>query len=118
MNVSLVYVEEQQRMFSRQQTASYYASPGDSKLGFALSTKGMVPINGLRHPPNGDTNGWYLWCGEQYSDAGDFFAPLHTRHVYEEYPQLIKLLGLPPGYRFLMAGEHLDVWYDPSLLSV
>lgn len=118
MSISPAQIEEAQRAFSRQKSTNCLASSPESKLGFALSTKGLTPVNGLRHPPQGDTNGWYLWCGEQCSDAPDFFQPLHARHVYEDYPRVIKLLGLPPGYRFLLAGDYLDVWYDPSLLSV
>ncbi len=118
MTVSAVQIEETQKAFCRQSAAVYVPSPGDSKLGFALSTSERVPINGLRHPPQGDTNGWYLWCGESFSEDADFFQPLHTRHVYDEYPSITKLLGLPPGYRFLLAGEYLDVWYDSSLLNI
>jgi len=110
--------EEIQRTFCRERNVEYVPAPHESKLGLALSTKGLLPINGLRHPVVGDTNGWYIWCGKQYSGAPDFFAPLHAKHVYEEQPELIKLLGLPPGYRFLLAGDYLDVWYDASLLDV
>lgn len=118
MSISLEQIEEAQRAFSRQKSAAYVPSSEESKLGFALSTKGLTPMNGLRHPPQGDTNGWYLWCGEQYSDSADFFRPLHTKHIYEEFPEVAKLLGLPPGYRFLLAGDYLDVWYDPLLLNI
>jgi hypothetical protein len=111
-------IEAVQREFCRQQAAEYAAAPGDTKTGFAVSTKGRVPINGLRHPPKDETSGWYIWCGQELSDAADFFDPLHTRHVYEEYPDLVKLLGLPPGYRFILANDYLDVWYDASLLNV
>jgi hypothetical protein len=117
-NISSARIEEQQRAFCDQHSTAYVASPEQSKVGFALSTKGRIPVNGLRHPPQGDANGWYLWCGEEYSDAPDFFQPLHTQHVYDESPDLVKLLGLPPGYRFLLAGDYLDVWYDPSLLNI
>jgi hypothetical protein len=118
MTKSQEHIEADQRAFCREWSAPYLACPGSSKAGFALSTKGKTPINGLRHPPQGDTNGWYLWCGEEYSDAPDFFQPLHAQHLYKEFPNLIRLLGLPPGYRFLLAEDYLDVWYDPSLLSV
>ncbi len=118
VSISSAQIEEEQRSFNRQHSAVYLASPPDSKLGFALATKGLTPLNGLRHPAQGDTNGWYLWCGEEYSGESDFFQPLHARHVYEDYPQIVKLLGLPPGYRFLLAGDYLDVWYDASLLDV
>src|SRR5450432_1596893 len=76
MSLSPVEIEDAQKAFCRQQSATYLASPVSSKLGFALRTRGAVPMNGLRHPPQGDTNGWYLWCGEQYSDAAEFFEPL------------------------------------------
>jgi hypothetical protein len=75
-------------------------------------------VNGLRHPPATDTSGWYIWFGEEFSTEADFFVPLHVSHVCEECPELIRLLGLPPGYRFLLAGGYVDVWFDPQLLSV
>jgi hypothetical protein len=75
-------------------------------------------MNGLRHPPIGETSGWYIWCGGIFSDAPDFFVPLHTYHLYDDHPQIVDLLGLPPGYRFLVAEGILDVWYDASLLNV
>jgi hypothetical protein len=111
-------VEQAQREFCSQQTALCIPAKPDSKLGFALETRGRVPINGLRHPEKDDTSGWYIWLGESFSQAPDFFSPIHVKHIYEEYPELRKLLGLPPGYRFLLAGDYLDVWYDASLLNV
>ena len=66
----------------------------------------------------GETNGWYIWNGERFSTADDFFVPMHTGHVCGKYPEIVKLLGLPPGYRFLLAGDYLDVWFDSSLLEI
>ena len=57
-----------------------------------------------------------LRSGEDFSDAEDFFAPLHIKHVYEDQSELTRVLGLAPGYSFLIAGDHLDVWYDAALL--
>jgi hypothetical protein len=112
-------VEEQQRIVCQEYAAKQCMPPGtESKLGFALQTQGLVPVNGLRHPPQGETNGWYLWCGEKLSADADFFVPLHTHHLFEYCPEALKFLGLPPGYRFLIAGEYVDVWFDESLLSV
>ena len=37
-----------------------------------------LPINGLRHRPERDTTGWYIWSGESFSEAEDFFVPLHA----------------------------------------
>jgi hypothetical protein len=116
-NDRAVAIEETQRAFCSQNTLSYVPARNETKSGFALSTKGKAPINGLRHNPTSETTGWYIWCGEHFSDEADFFSPLHTEHIYDEYPQLIKLLGLPPGYRFLLAGDHLDTWYDAALLK-
>lgn len=107
-----------QRRFCNERGTQYVAADPNLKSGFALSTKGLKPLNGLRHPPQGNTTGWYIWCGEAFSDAADFFDPVHTGHLYDDYPELGMLLGLPPGYRFLIDGEFLDVWYDESLLQV
>ena len=99
--------------------AEFTAAPGDSKLGISLNVRdGVVPLNGLRHPPVGDTCGWYVYAGEELSDAPDFFKPLHISHLEDWCPQIVKYLGLPPGWRFLVAGDHEDVWYDGSLLKV
>jgi hypothetical protein len=68
--------------------------------------------------PSSWTSGWYIGCGEVLEDRADFFVPLHTQHFYENHPEIAKLLGLAPGYRFLLAGDQLDVWFDASLLSV
>jgi hypothetical protein len=87
----------------------------DSKLGLAIQTIGQTPINGLRHPPTPDSNGWYIWAGE-YSSDGDFFSPLHTAHLAERLPEAVRFLALPPGSRFQVAGDYVDVWFDESLL--
>ena len=89
--------------------AEYTPPNEEDKTGFALSTLGILPINGLRHSPQNGTSGWYIWCGESYSESADFFVSLHTQHIYDEYPQIGTLLALPPGFRFLLAGEHLDI---------
>jgi hypothetical protein len=115
---SLTSITSAQRALCDEHTAGFIPSPADSKLGFALSTKGNLPINGLRHPVVGDTNGWYIWCGEEFSHDAEFFAPIHTSHVYEEYPEIARFLGLPPGYRFLFTPDSMDVWFDESLLKV
>jgi hypothetical protein len=74
-------------------------------------------IHGVRHPPEGDTTGWYIWRGD-YSEASDFFRPLHVEHLDECVPQALPYLALPRGWRFLLAPGHEDVWQDDSLLNV
>ena len=88
--------------------------PG-SKLGIALGTIGKKPINGLRHQPEKGTSGWYIWCGEEFSDDENFFSPLHIEHIREHLPEVIEYLDLPPGYRFLIDGKNYeDVWFDDT----
>lgn len=111
-------IEEAQKMICERHGAVFVPACDFVNSGFALKTEGSLPINGLRHPGTADTTGWYLWCGEVYSEDKDFFQPVHTIHLYEKYPKVATLLGLPPGYRFLVAGDYLDVWFDPSLLEL
>jgi hypothetical protein len=110
--------EKVQRALCEQYRSAWVPTAEDSILGFAQATKGRTPLNGLRHPPAHGSSGWYIWCGEEWSDSPEFFSPLHASHVYAAYPDLIRLLGLAPGYRFLMTGSYLDVWYDSHLLNV
>lgn len=109
----------QQQAVCQRFAAEYYPSPADRKVGIALNVKqGLVPLNGLRHPPEGDTTGWYIWAGEEFSGAADFFVPLHVSHLPSWCPQVIPYLGLPPGWRFLLAPGYEDVWFDGALLTL
>jgi hypothetical protein len=73
------------------------------KVGIALNVRdGLMPVNGLRHPPQADTVGWYIWAGE-LSSYPDFFKPLHVEHLPDWCPAVLRYLGLPPGWRFLIA---------------
>jgi len=89
-------------------------SPGD-KLGIALSTLHLPPLNGLRHPRESGTCGWFIWGGSQISDEPDFFEPLHVSHLPQICPRALPFLALPAGWRFLAADGQLDVWHDESL---
>jgi hypothetical protein len=87
------------------------------KVGIALATLHLPPLNGLRHRPAGGTCGWYLWGGQEFSKAPDFFQPLHVHHLSDRCPRVLPYLALPPGYRFLVADGQEEVWLDPSLLD-
>jgi hypothetical protein len=76
------------------------------------------PLNGLRHPLEGDTTGWYIWSGEEFSNEPDFFVPMHAIHLVTKAHELLKYLGLAPGWRFLIAPNHEDVWEDIRLLKI
>jgi hypothetical protein len=93
--------------------------PSDfQKVGIALETLHLEPLNGLRHPAQGDTCGWFIWGGPELSQAQDFFKSLHVAHLSERCPAALKYLALPAGWRFLDAGGREDVWHDPALLDV
>lgn len=98
--------------------AEFFAPTEGSKVGISPNVRtGLQPINGLRHPPIGDTSGWYIWAGEELSDSDDFFVPLHIEHLDDWCPAIKKFLGLPPGWRFLIAPDYEDAWFDETLLQ-
>jgi len=112
-------IEDQQKAICRKYGVDFSTCSTDLKVGIALNVRdGIQPINGLRHPPKGDTTGWYLWAGEEWSDRDDFFKPLHVAHLTDWCPIVLPFLGLPAGWRFLIASDHEDVWYDEALLGV
>jgi hypothetical protein len=91
--------------------------PGE-KAGVAANVRERQwPINGLRHSPAADTCGWYIWAGEELSSADDFFLPVHVEHLSDWCPEVIPYLALGPGWRFLIAPDYEDVWFDESLIE-
>jgi hypothetical protein len=108
---------EQQELCSRFNVKPFPA-PRGTKVGISRSAlDGELPINGLRHEPVGDTNGWYIWGGERLRSDPDFFSPMHVDHLDQACPAAVAYLALPPGYRFLVAVQYEDVWEDRSLLE-
>jgi hypothetical protein len=110
---------QEQKELCRKYGVQWVESPEQLKVGIARNVRmGIQPLNGMRHPAEGDTTGWYIWAGEELSAAPDFFEALHVSHLEEWCPAALKFLGLPPGWRFLIAGDHVDVWEDRQLLDV
>ena len=110
-------IEDEQRIVCERIGFTYMEAPSNLKVGIAANVReGLMPINGLRHPPKGGTTGWYIWAGETLSDDPDFFQPLHVAHLAEWLPSVLKYLGLPPGSRFLITSEYEDIWFDENLL--
>jgi hypothetical protein len=110
-----------QKAVCRKYCVPWTPSPDDLKVGISATAKaGYLQINGLRHAAVGDTTGWYIWggSGEIPQDDPKYFFPLHVAHLDEWCPEVLPYLGLPPGWRFLLAGSFVDVWEDPSLLNV
>lgn len=111
-------IEKIQKKVCSQFGASYMVAEPNKKVGIALKTLTRLPLNALRHPPEGDTTGWYIGGGEELSDDPNFFQPLHVLHLDERCPEIRKYLGLAPGWRVLLAGDYIDILYDESLLHV
>jgi hypothetical protein len=87
-------------------------------IGLSRAARGGVfPLNGLRHPPVGETSGWYVWSGQILEPDPDFFESHHLSHLEALCPEVVPYLELPPGWRFLIAPGYEDVWYDGSLLE-
>lgn len=117
--MSTFLIEELQKKICQQYQSEFFSAPNNLKVGIAINVReGLMPINGLRHPPEYDTSGWYIYAGEKISPEPDFFKPLHIEHLDDWCPQVKKYLGLPPGWRFLIDGEYEDVWFDESLLNI
>jgi len=93
--------------------------PINKKLNIGVSTNlEKDPINGLRHPAEKGTTGWFIWTGE-YSEADDFFQPICAEHLLQQRPEIIKYLGLDVGFRFLSDSKgYEDIWYDEKLKNI
>lgn len=112
------FIKEQKEVCEKHKV-EWVESSLDLKIGISKNLKsGIMPINALRHPPENGTTGWYIWAGE-YSEDNNFFDTIHISHLVDEYPELLKYLGLAPGYRFQIDNKgYEDVWFDEKLLSV
>lgn len=77
-----------------------------------------MPVNGLRHPRTAQTCGWYVWSSEEIPIDDDGFRPTHVGHLLDRCPDAGRYLELPPGWRFLIAPGHEDIWFDESLTDV
>jgi len=90
----------------------------NSIIGLAIENLDKGIIHGLRHNPESNSNGWFIWTGE-YSEKEDFFKPICFEHLSTYLKiDLIQYLELPPGFRFLIDGNNYeDVWFDKKLLK-
>jgi hypothetical protein len=94
-------------------------NPVNKKLRVGVSANlDKNPINGLRHPGEKGTTGWFIWAGE-YSENSDFFQPMCAEHLLQTRPDIIKYLGLDIGFRFLVdKNGYEDIWYDEKLKNI
>lgn len=117
----IIAITGRQHAICERYTAAYVEAPFDKIIGVAIETfadKTLMPIHGLRRAKEpAHTTGWYIWAGA-FSEADDFFKPMHVHHLLELYPEVLDYLGLAPGWRFLFDNEQYeDVWYDEWLLN-
>jgi hypothetical protein len=88
----------------------------DFKLKLSVSedffSSSEVLINGFRRSPEGNTCGWFLWKGEEMSDSEISFRQINVTYLIGHCHQVIPYLGLPTGWRFLVAGGHGRAWPD------
>lgn len=111
------WAERQLALCAKHSVAPVLVHPGE-KVGIARNVRtGLLPINGLRCAPENGTTGWFIWAGEQMSEDPDFFVPLHVEHLEDWCPAAMPYLLLPEGWRFLVAGEYEDVWFDPQPIA-
>jgi hypothetical protein len=96
--------------------ATYKPLDWGLKVGVSVNFySGELPINGLRIVLEG-TSGWFLWAGENFSQDDDWFQPVHAYHLLDKCPEVTPYLSLPAGWRFLIAPDYEDVWYDEALI--
>ena len=101
------------------QYASEFLPPLPSeKIGVALSSLQLLPLNALRHPAEKHTCGWYIWGGTELSQDSGFFQPLHVAHLAEYCAEIMPFLALAPGWRVLLGPAQMEVWFDENLLDV
>ena len=75
-------------------------------VGFAQDfDPSRQPINGLRISPEGTLCGWFIWSGKDWSEADDWFEARCIDCLNDVCPEVLKFLAMPPGWRFLKAGD-------------
>ena len=78
-----------------------------------------MPLNGLRHPSENGTLGWYIWAGGEINTDPNLWDTIHVEHLEQKCPLVLKYLGLPPGWRFQIDNKgYEDVWEDKKLLII
>jgi len=110
-------ISEKEIEICRRFKSSVQIPTPEQKVGIAFSTLSLKPLNALRHQPEGETCGWYIWGGEELSQDPEFFQAVHVSHLPGYCLQLLPYLALAPGFRVLLAPGQEDVWYDESLLN-
>ena len=108
---------EAQKEICKRFSAIHFPCGEDLSVYFASETKGLLPLNGERVKGLDGESGWYIWCGAERHDRDDFFEQISVFDLSQRAPLASAFLGLPTGFKFLIAGGHKRAWLEPSLLS-
>jgi hypothetical protein len=88
------------------------------RLGIAIDTLSLAPINGLRIPALSGSSGWFIYGGDSPSEDPSFYQPLCVTHLSKHCEIAIPYMCLPAGWRFQIdANGYEDVWYDEALMG-
>jgi hypothetical protein len=108
-------LKDQQIEICKKYNVTFQSCDLSLKVGVSRSLEsGRKPIHGMRVKEENGTSGWYIWEGE-FSDSSDFFVPLHGEHLKNWAEIVLKYLGLPEGWRFLVGDNYEDCWKDEAL---
>ncbi|WP_434739085.1 immunity protein Imm33 domain-containing protein [Streptomyces katrae] len=118
-SVSESDITARQRALCIRLGASHLPVRDSEKLGISrgLLEEKKWPLHGVRMAPEAGTCGWYLWTGDHDANDPDFFVPVHAKHLLDTRPDVGIYLGLPPGWRFLIAPNHEDCWFDQEVIQ-
>ena len=90
----------------------------DQRVGIAMSTIGVQPINGCRVRANSVLSGWFVFCGSEPSDEHDFYDSLCYEHIDRHLAAVVPYLCLPEGWNFQISENgYEDIWFEPRLLG-
>ena len=102
---------------SQQICAKYHSKynpiPPNEMVAIALQTLGQQPIYAMRIVPEQNENiTWFIHCGE-YSEADDFYQPMHASHLDQLLPQVLPYLALDHGFNFIIDDDgYEDIWSE------
>lgn len=108
---------DMQREVCKRFGATHYASDENNTVYFAGETQGLLPVHGERVRGGENQSGWYVWCGGNRFDRDDFFQEMSVFEFAGRVPLAYSFLGLPPGFKFLVAGGHQRAWLEEGLLE-
>jgi hypothetical protein len=91
----------------------------EGRVAVALETFGQPPVYGERVVlEEGETISWFFYGGKFSRDAR-LFKPIHTEHLSDILPVVLKFLRMPPGSGFAVdASGDEEIWVDENGTTV